>query len=181
MGVRHVIFAGILFALVGVSTAQAAPQTEQPGATQPPVQLQQLPGDSAAPLTVTLSDALQRARQNDPSYLSATADLNSAHEDRVQAKAAMLPGVTETTQALLTQANGIILQRAILLPMTVRTSTRNWAVIHEDLSRSHLYGYRNQACPGRRGPWPRQNRKSPGAGLTVTVAKELLCPGCLPA
>ena len=38
-----------------------------------------------APLTITLADALQRARINDPEYRSAVTDLGLAHEDRVQA------------------------------------------------------------------------------------------------
>jgi outer membrane protein TolC len=48
---------------------------------------------SAAPLTITLQDALQRARLNDPQYRSALTDLGLAREDRVQARAGLLPSV----------------------------------------------------------------------------------------
>src|SRR6266536_5361517 len=47
-----------------------------------------------APLTITLQDALERARMNDPQYRSAITDLGLAHEDRVQARAGLLPGVS---------------------------------------------------------------------------------------
>src|SRR5215467_6801603 len=48
----------------------------------------------SAPLTITLQDALQRARQNEPQYRSAITELGLAREDRVQALAGLLPGLT---------------------------------------------------------------------------------------
>jgi outer membrane protein TolC len=59
--------------------------------------------NQAAPLTITLQDALQRARQNDPQYRSAVTDLGLAKEDRVQARAALLPDVNYNTSFIYTQ------------------------------------------------------------------------------
>jgi outer membrane protein TolC len=60
----------------------------------------------AAPLVITFQDAMARARKNLPLFLSANTDLKVAHEDKVQARAALLPSVTYNTQFLYTQANG---------------------------------------------------------------------------
>ena len=59
-----------------------------------------------APITITLQDALQRARQNDPQYRSAMTDLGLAHEDRVQARAGLLPSVNYDTSFIYTQGTG---------------------------------------------------------------------------
>ncbi|MCU1304289.1 MAG: outer rane efflux protein [Candidatus Sulfotelmatobacter sp.] len=58
------------------------------------------------PLTITLQDALERARANDPQYHSAITDLGVAREDRVQARAALLPGVTYNNSYIYTEGTG---------------------------------------------------------------------------
>lgn len=68
--------------------------------------VQQSSSKSDAPLTLTLHDALERARANSPQFLSAVADAKIAHEDRTQARAALLPTVNYGTQYLYTQGNG---------------------------------------------------------------------------
>src|SRR2546430_425851 len=64
------------------------------------------PQPTNAPLTLTLQDALQRARNNSPQFLSAVTDAALAHEDRVQARAGLLPAVAYTNGYLYTQGNG---------------------------------------------------------------------------
>jgi len=59
-----------------------------------------------APLTITLRDALQRAQQNDLQYRSAITDLGLAREDRVQARAGLLPDVNYNNSFLYTQGTG---------------------------------------------------------------------------
>lgn len=60
----------------------------------------------SAPLTLTLQDALARARNNAPQFLSALTDAAVAREDRVQARATLLPTVTYNNEYLYTQGNG---------------------------------------------------------------------------
>ncbi len=60
----------------------------------------------AAPITITLQDALQRARANVPQLLAARTAAAIAHQDRVQARAALLPSVSYTTSYLYTEGNG---------------------------------------------------------------------------
>jgi outer membrane protein TolC len=59
-----------------------------------------------APLTITLQDALQRARANDPQFRSAITDLGLAREDRVQARAGLLPNVSYNNSFIYTQGVG---------------------------------------------------------------------------
>jgi outer membrane protein len=61
---------------------------------------------SGAPFTITLQDALQRARLNDPQYRSAITDLGLAREDRVQARAGLLPNVNYDNSFIYTQGTG---------------------------------------------------------------------------
>lgn len=72
------------------SFAQAVPSTQS----------------QAAPLTITLQDALQRAQKNDPQYRSALTDLGLAKEDRVQARAGLLPNVAYNNSFIYTQGTG---------------------------------------------------------------------------
>lgn len=61
---------------------------------------------SGAPVTITLQDALQRARHNDPEYRAAITDLGLAREDRVQARAGLLPNVNYNNSFIYTQGTG---------------------------------------------------------------------------
>src|SRR5215469_8566817 len=77
-----------------ISVSSATPQTA-PGAP------------SNAPLTLTLQDALQRAKANSPQFQAAVTALGLAHGDKVQARAATLPNVNYTTAYIYTQGQGI--------------------------------------------------------------------------
>jgi outer membrane protein TolC len=59
-----------------------------------------------APLTITLQDALQRARMNDPQYRLAATDVGLARQDRVQARAGLLPNVNFNGSFIYTQGVG---------------------------------------------------------------------------
>jgi outer membrane protein TolC len=62
---------------------------------------------------VTLQDSLQRARKLDPTYRSALTDAGIAREDHLQARAALLPSVSENTEYLYTEGNGTSTPRYI--------------------------------------------------------------------
>src|SRR3954467_6556633 len=67
----------------------------QTAETAPPLQLVQPQGSTAPPPVITLQDALGRARQVDAQFQVAIADAAVAREDRLQAKAAILPSVNQ--------------------------------------------------------------------------------------
>src|SRR6202049_552333 len=90
----------LVLLMVGhLSFAQVPVTVQSQGASATPA--------SGAPLTITLQDALQRARQNDPQYrAAAVTDLGLAREDRVQARAALLPSVNYNNSFIYTEGTG---------------------------------------------------------------------------
>ena len=87
-------------AIMGHAQGQAAPAQPAPGqpatAQESTVELMHPPSldQPGAPITITLQDAIGRAQKNDAQFLAANTDAKSAHEDRVQAKAALLPSLS---------------------------------------------------------------------------------------
>ena len=67
--------------------------------------LAQTPAAGPTPF-ITLQDALQRARTLQVGYLGAVTSSKLAHEDRVQARAALLPSLSYNNQFLYTQGSG---------------------------------------------------------------------------
>ena len=118
------------------TSAQNAAQPSQTD-TQAVIQLQQPqgPGQATPPITITLKDALDRAQKNDAGYLTAVGDAKSAHEDRQQARNAMLPSFSGTTQFLNTQATGNpqIGEGRFVTNDGVHVY-RAWVVFHQDFS-----------------------------------------------
>jgi outer membrane protein len=64
------------------------------------------PQNSAAPLTITLQDALARARTNEPNYTAAVSRYGIARQGTTQARAGLLPSVNYNNQFIYTQGNG---------------------------------------------------------------------------
>ncbi len=63
-------------------------------------------GSIQAPLTLTLQDALARARGNSVQFQAALTDQGLTQQDKVQARAALLPSVSYNTAFLYTEGNG---------------------------------------------------------------------------
>lgn len=59
-----------------------------------------------APLTITLQDALTRARANEPQYHAALTNYGVARQNTVQSRAALLPNAGYNAQFLYTEGNG---------------------------------------------------------------------------
>jgi len=78
-------------ALLLIGSAPAGAQNAPAAPPAPSLTLARPEAPNAAPVTITLADALQRAKQNEPTFLAAAADAASAREDRVQARAALFP------------------------------------------------------------------------------------------
>src|SRR5258708_38393131 len=83
-----------------LGAAPSRAQDTQAMTSGPPIQLAKPDAPAGAPAVLTLADALQRAKQNDLTYQSAVADAEPAREDRLQARAGLLPTITNTTQLL---------------------------------------------------------------------------------
>src|SRR5258708_29759450 len=87
-----------LFAQASPSTLEVSPLSQAQAANSQ--------ASDGTQLTITLQDALERARANDPQYHSALTDLGIAREDRVQARAALLPDVTYNNSFIYTEGTG---------------------------------------------------------------------------
>jgi len=150
----------------------AAPAPASGPAGEAQVQLVQPsgPGQATPPITVTLSDALDRARKLDTQYLGAISDAKSAKEDRLQARNAMLPSVTATSQYLATQGNGGLISDGRFVTNDGIHVYRAMGVLHVDLSPALLMGTgytRAKAAEALATAKTEIARR----GLTVTVSK----------
>jgi outer membrane protein TolC len=127
------------------------------------------PDQATPPLTVTFQDALERARKLDPTLVGATSDARSAREDRLQARNAMLPTITGTSQYLNTQGNGITPDGRYVTNDGIHVY-RDWAILHQDLSPGVLMG---TALTRAKAAEAMSNAKAEIArrGLAVTLTK----------
>jgi len=87
---------GLLCAACGLR-AQVAPAPASTPASSP---------QSSASVALTLADSIARAKSNSPQFQAALTELGLAREDRVQARAALLPSVNYANSFIYTQPNG---------------------------------------------------------------------------
>ncbi len=93
-----VIACVVLAAIASLAQATSPSQPASPGTANAQV--------PAATVSLTLADALARAKANSPQFQAALTQLGIAREDRVQARATLLPGVDYNNQFLYTEGNG---------------------------------------------------------------------------
>jgi len=131
-----------------------------------------------APLTITLQDALQRARQNEPQYRSAITELGLAREDRVQARAGLLPDVSYNNSFIYTQGTGpvpVSCQNSTAGCPTSRFIANNGvheylslADVHQSLSLTNVADYRRSSALLAQA---RAKAEVASRGLVVTVTQ----------
>jgi outer membrane protein TolC len=94
--ILKLVSTGLLLSVSGLEAqvAPAAPSAQVPGSQNP------------ATVTLTLADAIARAKSNTPQFQAALTVLGLAREDRVQARAALPPSVNYSTTFIYTQPNG---------------------------------------------------------------------------
>ena len=158
-------------AVLPISRAGAQADSAAPGGESEVKLLQPTgPGQTTPPVTVTLQDALEKARKLDPTLLGATSDARSAREDRIQARNAMLPTISATTQYLGTQGNGGKISDGRFVTNDGIHVYRAWGVYHQDFSPGLLMG---TAFTRAKAAEAMANAKAEIArrGLGVTVTK----------
>lgn len=112
---------------------------------------------SGPPLTLTLDEALARAKKVAAQYQSAVITAEIAHEDRVQAKAALLPTVNWFNQYIYTQGNGT--PSGIFVANDGVHIYNNQATVHEDLY-----------APGKRADYQRAIAAEAAARAKADIA-----------
>jgi outer membrane protein len=125
--------AGWRLVALAVALSPAATPRAQEQPPGPPLVLMQPEGSAAPPTTITLQDALDRARRNDGQFQTAVADAEVAREDRVQARASLLPGVSYTTQYLGNSSNGVN-PNGRFVSLDGVNMYRAWGVAHQEVS-----------------------------------------------
>ena len=151
-------------------TAAAYAQTPQatPPAT-PPLPLVHPQGAAAPPMVLTLQDALQRARGNDPTYQQAVTDAAVAHQDAVAARAALLPELSNSTQYMGNSPNGVN-PNGRFVSLDGVNMYREWGQAHQEFSpdtitRSSITSARASEAAAR------AKQEIAQRGLVVTVTK----------
>jgi outer membrane protein TolC len=97
---------------------------------------------STAPLTITLQDALARARANEPQYRSAITAYGVAKGNTVQARAAVLPNVTYNASYIYTEANGTGTGTGVFIANNGVHEYVSEGNVHEALSFQNIAEYR---------------------------------------
>jgi len=157
----------IAVTLSGAVTAGA--QNAPPPPAVPSLSLAHPEAPSGPPLVITLADALQRAKQIEPQFLAAAADAVIAREDRVQAKAGMLPAFSHTTQYVGNQGDTPN-PTGRFISMDGVNMYRSWLVARQDLSAGTFMGtplHKAQAAEAA----ARAKLEIAQRGLAVTVTR----------
>jgi outer membrane protein TolC len=124
---------------------------------------------SGAPVTITLQDALQRARMNDPQFRSAVTDVGLAREDRVQARAGLLPNLNYNNSFIYTQGTGVpaIAPSKFIANNGVHEYISQ-ADVHQSVSLTNFADYRKSSAALAQA---RAKAEIATRGLTVTVTQ----------
>jgi outer membrane protein TolC len=166
------MFVLVLAALSTALYAQVASTSEAFRVSQ----AAKVPANDASPLTITLQDALERARANDPQYHVALTDFGVAREDRVQARAGLLPAVTYNNSFIYTQGTGQPTACALSATCPASRFIANNGVheyisqgnAHEALSLTNYADYRRSSAALAQS---RAKAEIAARGLVVTVTQ----------
>jgi outer membrane protein TolC len=121
---------------------------------------------SSAPLTLTLQDALERAKKNNPEYRAALTEFGVAKEDRVQSRAALLPSVNYNGAFLYTEGNGTGASRFVANNGVHEYISQG--NVHQDISLANFADYRRTAAAEAVA---RARSEIAARGLVVTVVQ----------
>lgn len=131
-----VVTAAVVSCLVTGSTRSWA----QENGTPPDLVQPSGPNQAQPPQVITLADAVEQARHVNAQFQSSVTDAKVAHEDRTQARNAILPTISYRTEALLTQGNGGRTTVGRFVTNDGVHVYRSWGILHEDLSPANYLG-----------------------------------------
>jgi len=152
-------FGGVLLLVVACVAAMA--QSDQTAAAN-------TSSDAGAPLTITLQDALERAKVNSPEFRAAITDRGLAHEDRVQGRAGLLPNVNYNNQYIYTQGNNTRSNTPAFIANNGVHEYLSQGNVHQEISLTTYGDYRKAAAAEAVA---KAKAEIATRGLTVTVVK----------
>lgn len=118
-------------------------------------------------LSVTLADALARAKTNSPQFQAALTDLGVARENRVQARAALLPSVNYDNSFIYTQGTGTGAARFIANNNVHEYISQG--AVHQAMGYDLISEYRRVAAALALS---RARAEIAARGLTITVVQD---------
>jgi len=131
-----------------------------------------LPSNSGAdpnpPLTLTLQDALQRAKVNSPEFRAALTEAGLAHEDKVQSRAALLPNVNYDNQIIYSQGNNTRSNTPAFIANNGVHEYISQGNVHQELSLATYGDFRRAAAAEALA---KAKAEIATRGLVVTVVK----------
>jgi outer membrane protein TolC len=156
----------------GQATSGSAVPTEEQVTTQ---QAHAQPGNtaSAAPLRLSLQEALDRARKNSTQFQAALTTAGLARQDRRQALAALLPTVTYNNSVLYTQGSGPVAAAATGVPVVFIANNAvheyiSQGNVHEAIDLAAIQNFRKSAAAAAVA---RAQAEIASRGLVVTVVQ----------
>src|SRR6185369_15015853 len=153
----------LLFAVASISSVSFGQQTLDRNLSQKIGQ-----NNHGAPLTLTLQDALQQAKSNNPQFQAALTDLGLAKEDRVQSRAALLPNVNYNMEYLYTQGNGLHSNQPIFIANNAVHEYIAQGNVHQEFSPRVFAEYRRT---GAAQALAQARAEVAARGLVVTVVQ----------
>jgi len=165
-------FACALLCAAQEPTPEAASQQPTPEAVSQQQSAQPTTG-SAAPIRLTLQDALDRARKNSVPFQAAVTNAGLARQDRRQAFNALLPSVTYDNSAIYTQSAGPIATAATGVPVIFIANNAvheyvSQANVHEAIDVAGIANYRKVSATAAVAKW---QAEIASRGLVVTVTQ----------
>lgn len=119
-----------------------------------------------APVVLTLADALQRAKINNPQFQAAVTEMGLAREDRYQARAGLLPSVDYNNSFLYTQGNGTATGRYV--GANGVHEYISLGVAHETIGATEVFDYQRTAAAHALA---KARTEVAARGLVVTVVQ----------
>jgi outer membrane protein TolC len=142
--------------------------------TAPPNAPNSGPDNAAKPNAeqLSLQDAIDRARRNDPQFQSARTDAGIAREDRVQARNGLLPSVAYNNSGIYTQANhfpnGVLSPTVVFIANNAVHEYISQGNVHEALDTAMVMNYRKASAAAAVA---KARAEIAARGLIVTVVQ----------
>jgi outer membrane protein TolC len=176
---RTLLLSGVAATLACWSLpAQQAPQPQQLRIPSPKISMhvdaQAAAGPAtAAPISLTLQDALDRARKNSVQFQAAVTTAGLAKEDRRQALSALLPSVTYNNSAIYTQGTGATGLQVTGVPVIFIANNAvheyiSQADVHEAIDVAAVQNFRKVSAAAAVA---RAQQEIASRGLVVTVVQ----------
>src|SRR5262252_5834888 len=115
---------------------------------------------------LTLDDAIRLANSNAPQFRAALVEAGIARQNQVQARAALLPGLSYTTGAIITQPNGT--DPGVFVSANGPHEYTSYSVVHESLSFAAVADYQRAQA---QAALAKANVEIAARGLIATVVK----------